>query len=92
MEKEVYLKRLKESYTAGYIQLADSLKLNLYEVHFAQIEAGFQLWLSLNEEGRLQGFENFKYHALCARATLYPGKSIEEISVLLDSLKDTFGK
>ena len=40
----------------------------------------------------LSEFESFKYHSLCARATLYPGKSIKEVEAILDSTKDTFDK
>lgn len=29
---------------------------------------------------------NFKYHAFCARATLYPGKSIDEVLEILNNL------
>lgn len=30
--------------------------------------------------------ETFRYHVLCARATLYPGKTIEEVNKIIDEL------
>ncbi len=32
-------------------------------------------------------FENFKYHTLQARATLYPGKTLEEVEAIVEKLR-----
>lgn len=37
-------------------------------------------------------FEAFKYNCLCARATLFPGKSIDEVHALINSQRETFNK
>jgi len=29
---------------------------------------------------------NWKYHLVCARATLYPGKTLEEVNTIVDKL------
>lgn len=43
-----------------------------------------------DESSHLSPFEHYKYHTLCARATLYPGKTIEEVTAIVDSLKEAF--
>ena len=37
-------------------------------------------------------FESYYYHTLCARATIHPGKTIDEVVTLLESQRDNFGK
>jgi hypothetical protein len=32
--------------------------------------------------------DTFRYHVLCARATLYPGKTIEEVNTILDKIEE----
>jgi len=39
----------------------------------------------LNEIVFQSGIESFKYHSMCARATLFPGKTIEEVKAILES-------
>lgn len=43
-----------------------------------------------DESAHLSPFEHYKYHTLCARATLYPGKTIEEVTAIVDSRKEAF--
>lgn len=54
------------------------------------IEENDKLRKQSDESAHLSPFEHYKYHTLCARATLYPGKTIEEVTAIVDSRKEAF--
>lgn len=44
------------------------------------------------ENGLISTFDTYKYHNLCARATLFPGKSYEEVEAILEEQRTVFEK
>ena len=44
---------------------------------------------NLEDENKFD-FESFKYHSICARATLYPRKTIEEVEAILEQIRGNF--
>jgi hypothetical protein len=38
----------------------------------------------------MDSFESYKYHSICARATLYPNKTIEEVEEILEKQRSTW--
>jgi len=53
----------------------------------------YETWCKINDHNNNNinnlffDFESFKYNCICARATLFPGKTIEEVETILNSMK-----
>jgi hypothetical protein len=65
-----------------------NLDVSIVKQHW--IDGYFDLPQYQTIEQPVDQFESFKYHTLCAMATLYPGKSTEEVTAIIDSYKDLF--
>jgi hypothetical protein len=73
--------------------LMDNQKINIIDIRYSMTTlAGDSCVLIYYNEVSDKDFawNSFVYHTICARATLYPGKTIDEVQEILNNLKNLY--
>ena len=71
--EEQYLHDIIESHISPLRNEAKELRAKLNEIN------------SVNNKETLMSFEDsYRYHIMCARATLYPDKTFEEVMIIIE--------
>jgi hypothetical protein len=69
--------KVHKAYTQGVKDVIDYILANF------KLEVILPIKEETEEEKRIRLRDSYEYHSTCARATIFPGKSIEEVSAIL---------
>jgi hypothetical protein len=61
------------------------IKNNLLKIN--QIVDDYEIEM---KQFNIDPFESYKHHSICARATLYPNKTIDEVEEIVEDMREFF--